>query len=146
MKISFAYIADQLVISRLCRQRLGIYNPTFTLSITRADTVYMMLHLPPPVGSPGFCNFSISAIICSNAFPTLWFNRALASVKLQLNSSANFLPSSAWTWRWSAFRSLLFPTITRGTQSAPCQQVRLKCGAVEALDWNACQVIENFVP
>lgn len=80
----------------------------------------MTLHLLAPVGSPGFCDFSISAIICSNAFPTLLFNRALASVKLQLNSSANFLPSSAWTWRWSAFRSLLFPTMTNGTQSAPC--------------------------
>ena len=90
----------------------------------KADTVYMTLHLLPPVGSPGFCDFSISAIICSNAFPTLLFNRALASVKLQLNSSASFLPSSAWTWRWSALRSLLFPTMTKGTQSAPYGQVR----------------------
>lgn len=92
-----------------------------------ADPVYITLHLLPPVGSPGFCDFSISATICSNAFPTLVFNRALASVKLQLNSSANFLPSSAWTWRWSAFRSLLFPTMTNGTQSAPYEQVRQIC-------------------
>ena len=92
-----------------------------------ADTVYMTLHLLPPVGSPGFCDFSISAINCSNAFPTLLFSRALASVKLQLNSSANRLPSSAWTWRWSAFRSLLFPTMTNGTQSAPCEQVNYVC-------------------
>ena len=93
-----------------------------------AATVYMTLHLLPPVGSPGFCDFSISAIICSKAFPTLLFNRALASMKLQLNSSANFLPSSAWTWRWSAFRSLLFPTMTNGTQSAPCQKSDLCVG------------------
>ena len=103
---------------------LYILHPTLTLIHHKADTVYMTLHLLPPVGSLGFCDFSISAIICSNAFPTLLFNRALASVKLQLNSSANFLPSSAWTLRWSALRSLLFPTMTRGTQSAPYGQVR----------------------
>lgn len=116
--------------ARLCRSRLPIHlypNPYHVHHIT--DTVYITLHLLPPVGSPGFCDFSISAIICSNAFPTLVFNRALASVKLQLNSSANFLPSSACTWRWSAFRSLLFPTMTNGTQSAPCQQVRQMCGS-----------------
>ena len=72
-------------------------NDYFVRKMT--DTVYMTLHLLPPVGSPGFCDFSISAINCSNAFPTLLFSRALASVKLQLNSSAKFLPSSAWTWR-----------------------------------------------
>ena len=119
---------NELMISDLCHQRLRIYSPTLTFPVHhKADIVYMTLHLLPPVGSPGFCDFSISAIICSNAFPTLIFNRALASVKLQLNSSANLLPSSAWTWRWSAFRSLLFPTMTKGTQSAPCQQVSLMC-------------------
>lgn len=116
--------------SHLCNPSLTVYlypNPYHVHHIN--DTVYITLHLLPPVGSPGVCDFSISAIICSNAFPTLVFNRALASVKLQLNSSANFLPSSACTWRWSAFRSLLFPTITSGTQSAPCQQVRPVCGS-----------------
>lgn len=113
-----------VVVPDLCHQRLSIYTQPLPSLSQGADTVYMTLHLLPPVGSPGFCDFSISAIICSNAFPTFLFNRALASVKLQLNSSANFLPSSAWTWRWSAFRSLLFPTMTKGTQSAPCQQVR----------------------
>ena len=128
MEHTFASNAKLLFFTRAPSPALSstphVSYPTLTLIHHKADTVYMTLHLLPPVGSPGFCDFSISAIICSNAFPTLLFNRALASVKLQLNSSANFLPSSAWTWRWSAFRSLLFPTMTKGTQSAPYRQVR----------------------
>jgi hypothetical protein len=36
-----------------------------------------------------------------------------------LTSSANWRPSSRDTWRCSGLRSLLLPTITRGTSSAP---------------------------
>lgn len=133
--VHFTHLIDKISLGSQTKYSWSqIYAINASVSIpnpypvhNKADTLYMMLHLLPPVGSPGFCDFSISAIICSNAFPTFSFNRALASVKLQLNSSANFLPSSAWTWRWSAFRSLLFPTMTNGTQSAPCQQVRQMC-------------------
>ena len=82
---------------------------------------HIRTHFPPPVGWLGFWDFSISPIICSKALATLVFNRALASVKLQLNSSASFFPSSTGTCRCSGLRSLLLPTITSGTQSAPCQ-------------------------
>ena len=123
MKKAFARRTDSIDFPGLCHQHLGIHSSTYFIH-HKIDTIYITLHLLPPVGSPGFCDLSISAIICSNALPTFSSNRALASVKLQLNSSANLMPSSAWTWRWSAFRSLLFPTMTNGTQSAPYQQVR----------------------
>jgi len=85
---------------------------------------HIRVHLPPPVGWLGFWDFSISAIISSKAFVTLVFSRALASVKPQLNSSASFRPSSTGTCLCSGLRSLLLPTMTSGTQSAP---------------WHACQ-------
>ena len=60
---------------------------------------HMTMHFPPPVGSPGVDDFSISAIIFSNAKPTFVLSLALHSMKLQLNSSASFRPWSAETNR-----------------------------------------------
>lgn len=64
---------------------------------TRTPSSHITEHLPPPVGSLGFCDFSISAIMVSKARETLVFNLALASVKPQWNSSASFAPSSVGT-------------------------------------------------
>lgn len=83
-------------------------------------STHMTQHLFPPVGSLGFWAFSISAIMFSKALETLVFRRALASVKPHLKSSAIWRPSSAETCLCSGLRSLLFPTIISGTQSAPC--------------------------
>ena len=80
---------------------------------------YIVIHLLPPVGSLGFWDFSTSVIICSNALVTLVLSRALASVKAHLNSSARSRPSLMGTCLRSALRSLLLPTMTMGTQSAP---------------------------
>ena len=80
---------------------------------------HITAHLLPPVGSLGFCDFSISAIMRSKALDTFSLYRALASVHTQRNSSAIFFPSSAVTCRCSGRKSLLLPTMTRGTQSAP---------------------------
>lgn len=86
---------------------------------------YIKAHLFPPVGWDGFWDFSICPIIKSNALETLKSRKALASVKAQWMSSANCRPSSRETWRCSGFKSLLLPTITKGTSSAPCCRHRV---------------------
>ena len=93
---------------------------------------YMKLKLPQGAyitpqllfcgASPGFCDFSICAIMSSNALATLLSYAALASVHPHLNFSDNLRPSSRLTCRCSGRKSLLFPTITIGTDSVPCTQ------------------------
>ena len=51
---------------------------------------HITAHLEPPVGSLGFCAFSICPITCSNDLATLMSLRALASTKAHLSLSANF--------------------------------------------------------
>ena len=87
--------------------------------VERDISNHINTHLLFPAGCDGFCDFSTSPIMRSKAFATLKSRKALASVKAQLTSSANCRPSSRETWRWSGLRSLLFPTTTRGTSSAP---------------------------
>lgn len=101
---------------------IGLHLDTGPQKMTppwHTKVVYITMHLFPPVGSPGFWDFSTSAIINSNAFDTFSLYRALASVQAHLNSSANALPSSGCTCLCSGLRSLLFPTITSGTHSVP---------------------------
>lgn len=66
----------------------------------------------------GFCAFSTSAIINSNAFATFSLCLADVSIHAQFHSCWSAFPSSAVTCRWMC-RSDLFPTTTMGTQSAP---------------------------
>ena len=80
---------------------------------------YIIEQVRPPVGSLGFCAFSTSAIMSSNALVTFSLYRALASVQAHRNSVPSCFPSSIDTCRCSGRRSLLFPTMTRGTHSAP---------------------------
>ena len=104
----------------------------------------MTTHFVPPVGSPGFCDFSTSAIMSSKAFETFSLYRALASVHAHLNSSARALPFSGWTCRCSGLRSLLLPTMTMGTHSVPLKfPVSIVYG-----QWNVVthQMIEDFIP
>lgn len=97
------------------------FSPQFQRHIT--------VHLLPPVGWDGFWDRSISPIIRSNVLSTLYPRRALASVNAQLNSSPNCRPSSRETCRCSGLRSLLFPTIARGTESAPCEAISIQTEA-----------------
>ena len=92
----------------------------FNTSVTLASVIYISVHLLPPAGSLGFEDFSISATTRSKAKLTLSLTLALASVKLHLNSSASFWPSSMRTCLWSGLRSFLLPTTTKGTHSVPC--------------------------
>ena len=115
---------------------------------------YMSLHFEPPDVSLAFCGFSISAIISSKALETFELSRALASVKLQRNSSASLAPSGAGTCLCSGFRSLLLPTITSGTQSAPCfcDQTQRPSSGIRprmkpiSMERASYQMIENLVP
>lgn len=92
-------------------------------TIASFEVYHMTAHLLPPVGSLGFCDFSICPIMSSNALVTFSLYRALASVHAQAHFSASCLPSSGVTWRCSGRRSLLLPTITTGTHSVPYVQV-----------------------
>ena len=103
----------------------GFLEYCLSLIVVNRLAGHIRTHFIPPVGRLGSFDFSISVIICSKALATLVFNRALASVKPQLNSSASFLPSSTGTCRCSDLRSLLLPTMTSGTQSAPFQSRQL---------------------
>lgn len=84
----------------------------------------MTLHLPPPAGLSGSDDFSISPIIISKAFATLVLLRALVSIQPQLRSRARLCPCSAGIFRLASGTSLLLPTMTMGTDSAPCGEVR----------------------
>lgn len=78
----------------------------------------MITHGPSPAGCCGFCAFSTSAIISSNAFCTFSLCRADASVHAQFHLVVRAFPSSWETCR-CIWRSDLLPTTTIGTQSAP---------------------------
>ena len=86
-------------------------------------TRYMTWHFPPPAGLSGSCDFSISAIIISNALATLVLFLALVSTQPHLSSCASFCPCSGAILRFASATSLLLPTITIGTESAPCRQL-----------------------